>query len=378
MQVMVSGCFDMLHSGHVAFLEAAARLGELHVAIGSDRTIGRLKGKCPENGEQERLYLVRSLRCVTDAFVSQGSGVLDFEQEFVALRPDSLVVNEDGHHPQKEDLCGRHGVRYVIEKRVPATGLPDRSTTQLRATCRLPYRIDLAGGWLDQPFVSRYAPGPVVVASIEPDHDFDRRSGMATSTRDTAAGLWGSRLPAGNPTQLAKTLFACENPPGTEVISGSQDALGIVLPGINRLHYSGKYWPAEIGSIRDDETAVWLESIIYLKQTASRAAGFDVLAETHITSDRARRLSEAAEDCWGAIRRRDSAALGDAVRRSFEAQISMFPLMSNRNIEQMIADLPSDILGYKLTGAGGGGYLLCVSRQELEGWQRVKIRRSDF
>src|SRR5688572_30488854 len=48
-RVFVSGCFDMLHSGHVAFLQTAASYGDLYVALGSDATVYGLKGRLPVN-----------------------------------------------------------------------------------------------------------------------------------------------------------------------------------------------------------------------------------------------------------------------------------------------------------------------------------------
>ena len=77
-KIFVSGCFDLMHSGHVAFLEEAARFGDLYVALGSDRTIFELKGRTPVNSEEERLYMIKSLACVKNAFVSSGSGIMDF------------------------------------------------------------------------------------------------------------------------------------------------------------------------------------------------------------------------------------------------------------------------------------------------------------
>ena len=96
-KVFVSGCFDMLHSGHVAFLEEAARLGDLYVGIGSDRTIMELKNRAPVNPEAERLYMLKALRCVKEAWVSSGSGIMDFQQEVLALKPDYFFVNTDGY-----------------------------------------------------------------------------------------------------------------------------------------------------------------------------------------------------------------------------------------------------------------------------------------
>ena len=77
-KVFVSGCFDLLHSGHVEFFREAAKYGDLYVALGSDKTVFELKGRLPVNSEQERLFMVKSLSFVKDAFISRGSGILDF------------------------------------------------------------------------------------------------------------------------------------------------------------------------------------------------------------------------------------------------------------------------------------------------------------
>ena len=95
-------------------------------------------------------------------------------------------------------------------------------------------------------------PGPVLTISLEPTIEFNERSGMATSTRRKAIDLWGPRLPAGDPEKLAKILFCYDNPPGTREISGSQDTIGIVFPGLNNAYYTGEYWPAQIDSVQDE------------------------------------------------------------------------------------------------------------------------------
>src|SRR5579859_4916513 len=154
-KVFVSGCFDMLHSGHIAFLQEAASYGDLYVALGSDATVYGLKGRLPVNNEHERLYMMQSIGCVKSAFISSGSGILDFVNELRAIKPAIFVVNADGNTPQKEALCREEGIKYIVLRRQPYTGLPPRSTTALRQLDQMPYRIDLAGGWLDQPFVSQ-------------------------------------------------------------------------------------------------------------------------------------------------------------------------------------------------------------------------------
>src|SRR5215208_4585075 len=80
-KVLVSGCFDLLHSGHVEFFQEAAKYGDLFVALGSDKTVFDLKGRPTINSEQERLFMIKSVSCVKDAVISRGSGILDFEAE---------------------------------------------------------------------------------------------------------------------------------------------------------------------------------------------------------------------------------------------------------------------------------------------------------
>ena len=374
-KVFVSGCYDMLHSGHVAFFEEAAQLGDLYVGIGSDATINRLKGRRTINTEQERLYMVGALKAVKQAFVNRGSGLLDFEEDLRELNPDIFFVNEDGHTPAKEELCSRLGIKYIVSRRIPHGNLPVRSTTALRNECNIPYRIDLAGGWLDQPYVSKHRPGAVLTISIEPDYEFNDRSGMSTSTRNKAIELWQTDIPAGDREKLARTLFCFENPPGTEVISGSQDALGIVMPGLNRYDYNGSFWPQAIESVYDPDILDWLEQHLYLISLTPRVQGYNVLSKTFINEQNVEALSSAADLCWQAIKAKDLAQFGQTVRRSFEAQTAMFPNMVDAEIMKDIHSYRNKALGWKLSGAGGGGYIILVSDKPVANAFKIRIRR---
>ena len=137
-QVFVSGVFDLLHSGHIAFLKEAATYGDLYVALGSDRTVYGLRGRPPINNEEERLFMVRAISYVKRAFISQGTGVLDFRQELRDLHPDLFIVTEDANLPAKRRLCNELGIEYLVLKREPYASLPRRSTTDLRGVDRLP------------------------------------------------------------------------------------------------------------------------------------------------------------------------------------------------------------------------------------------------
>lgn len=375
-KVFVTGCFDMLHSGHVAFLTEAATCGDVYLGIGSDETVHSLKGRYPVNNQDERRFMLEALRCVTRCTVNSGSGILDFVDNPDALDADILFVNEDGSSPEKEDFCRKHRLKYVVSKRVPHGNLPVRTTTGLRTECNVPFRIDLAGGWLDQPFVSKHYAGSVLTISIEPTIEFNDRSGMASSTRRKAIELWHTEIPSGDKEKLAKTLFSYDNPPGTEVISGSQDALGIVLPGLNKLDYRGEYWPCTIHSIVEESILRFLEAHLFLVTLGPRTSAFSVLEGTKIDSAGAKRLAEAADDCWKAIISKNLAAFGVAFTRSFDAQAAMFPNMVDEGIRNIVERYRSRAQGWKLSGAGGGGYLILVSDKEIENTIRIKVRRS--
>jgi galactokinase/mevalonate kinase-like predicted kinase len=71
----------------------------------------------------------------------------------------------------------------------------------------------------------------------------------------------------------------------------------------------------------------------------------------------------------------DLPEFGSQLRASYEAQVAMFPQMSNPAIRKMIRSHAKISLGWKLSGAGGGGYLVLVSQEPVPGAIQLKIRR---
>lgn len=132
-RVVVTGCYDWLHSGHVRFFEEVSSYGELYVIVGHDVNIRLLKGEGhPLLPQEERRYMVGSIKFVKDALISSGDGWLDADPEIRKLKPDVYAVNEDGDVGGKRDYCAALGIEYLVLRRTPAPGLPKRTSTDLR------------------------------------------------------------------------------------------------------------------------------------------------------------------------------------------------------------------------------------------------------
>jgi cytidyltransferase-like protein len=132
-KVIVTGCYDFFHSGHVRFFEEVAGLGDLFVVVGNDENVRQLKGAGhPLLTGAERRFTVGSIRYVRQALISTGMGWMDAEPEIARIKPDIYAVNEDGDKPEKRDFCQERGIEYVVLKRIPKAGLARRSSSDLR------------------------------------------------------------------------------------------------------------------------------------------------------------------------------------------------------------------------------------------------------
>jgi glycerol-3-phosphate cytidylyltransferase-like family protein len=342
--------------------------------VGRDENLFKLKGKRPVFSEQERLYIVRSIRYVDDAFLASGDGMLDFEPDLRKIKPDIFLVNSDGHTVEKERLCKELGIDYVVLERIPEPGLPARSSSATKRDMRFPYRLCLAGGWIDQPWVSKICPGSVVVAQIWPTLDFDNRSGLATSSREVGIKLWGNRYPEGDPVENARLLFGAENPPGKDYISGSQDHLGLLLPGINRLWYEGRYWPEKIDSRTDKDTCEWLSEILWMVKLNPRPAGYNPLKEMHLEKNYVKELGDAGTLCWEGAIKKDIRTFGRGMTETYLAWRKILPLTVPDDILKEMETKYFPHFPGAITSGSGGGYVIVASEKEIEGAIKIRIR----
>ena len=392
-KVFVSGCYDLLHSGHVEFFKQASQFGDLYVGIGSDATYQEYKHRKPMFPQEERLFMVQNIKSVKEAYINEGSGVIDFLPTLDIVKPDIFVVNAEGGSDTKRQLCEERGIQYIELQRTPAEGLQARSSSSLKAALStqqeettqnselktqnsgIPTRLDLAGTWIDQPYVSMHHPGWAITISLEPTFEVRDRCGLSTSTRKMIQKIWPMKLPKMDPEMLARLVFCFENNPEREDghISGAQDSIGICVPGLCRHYYDNNFWPKKIESTNDEMTLRFLEEHLVMVPMEPRKPGCSVTERKDITPAKVKDLTDAADACWDAIMARNLNVFAAAYKASFEAQVSMFPDMvaptyighpelDNTYIAEAIAHYSAmdDVLAWKMPGAGGGGYLALV------------------
>ena len=255
-----------------------------------------------------------------------------------------------------------------------------------RALGTIPNRLQLAGGWIDQPFVSRHnpkPPGSMVVVQIEPTFRPMDRSGIASGTRAIAAKLWKNRVPNRPPAELVRELYEAENN-GKAEPSGSQDMIGLIYPGINRLDYDvaveGGVFPAHIESLNTPSTACWLQKVLHLIPVEPRPLGYTPLGQQNLSPRWVAQLGQSGRDCFTAIRRRDLEALGASLNLTMKCWKNLLPQTVRHPL--ITVDLMGLLGAYQKAYPGamysgcGGGYLIAVSKEPVPGAFHIQVRIS--
>jgi hypothetical protein len=264
----------------------------------------------------------------------------------------------------------------------PTTGTPPGLRGVIGA---LPYRLQMAGGWIDQPFLSSLNPDPpgsMVVVSLLPTVRYMDRAGMATGTRAAARALWGDAFPADRtPASLVRELYAAENADLVEP-SGSQDMCGLIYPGISRLDYDasvdGGWFPAHLESTTDPEVVAWLERVIHLVPIGQRPPGYEPLGVRRLDPAWIARLSASGRACYDAIVAMDLPGLGESLNectRAWDAllpQVYVHPTITI-DLRGLVAAYATEHAGAMLSGCGGG-YVVVASETAPAGSAGVRVR----
>jgi len=248
----------------------------------------------------------------------------------------------------------------------------------------LQYRIALAGGWIDQPFVSEHnptPPGSMVVVAVEPQFRWMDRSGICGSTRRIALELWNGALPDRDLDDLVRELYAAENE-GLAEPSGSQDMIGLIYPGVCRLDYNfdvdGGYFPEHIESNNDPAVASWLGEVLHVLPVAPRPEGYNPLETKNLDPEWIARLGRCGQDCYDAIVARDIDALGASMNECMRCWEAILPGTVRHptlkvDLLSLLEFYQSKYPGAMYSGCGGG-YLYIASENPVPGAFHVKVR----
>ncbi len=249
----------------------------------------------------------------------------------------------------------------------------------------IPNRLQLAGGWIDQPFVSRrnpQPPGSMVVAQIEPVFRPMDRSGIASGTRAIAMKLWGGKVPRNRPlAELTRELYEAENQ-GKAEPSGSQDMIGLIYPGVSRLDYDfnheGGIFPARVESCNEPCVARWLGKVLHLIAVGPRPTGYNPIAQQNLEREWVARVAQSGRDCFNAIVKMDASALGASLNLTMKCWETLLPLTVRDPLIKV--DLPTLLQAYQRQYHGamysgcGGGYLIVVSNERVPGAFKISLR----
>ena len=329
-RVFVSGCYDILHAGHVQFFREARALGDhLTVCFASNEVLWHHKQRRSSLPDEHKRALIAAMAVVDEVVVGEGMDEgIDFKEHFLRLRPDILAVTEDDKYaPLKRALCAEVGAKYVVMAKTPPQ-FPPISTTQIvkfiRAPEVAPLRVDFGGGWLDVPrlaragaFIVNCAISPTVSLRVWP---YERNAGLGGS------GAWallngkdgiGSELDLGvgwqDPAVIAETGL-CVWRSGPRPVLDVKTS-GECLRGRMALHWTGTEHdtPAMVGGARD----------------------YDAIARAGATAR-------------AAVWQNSFAGLAEAVRQSYAVQRA-------EGMTELRADWPG-ALAWKYCGGGFGGY----------------------
>jgi hypothetical protein len=258
-----------------------------------------------------------------------------------------------------------------------------RPTPVAKLLGSIPNRLQLAGGWIDQPFVSQHnprPPGSMVVVQIAPDFRPMDRSGLASGTRAVAMKIWKGRLPARPPAALARELYETENK-GKAEPSGSQDMIGLVYPGINRLDYDfkvdGGVFPLHIESNNSPKVARWLNSVLHLIPVEPRPDGYSPLGVKNLKPKWVESLGRSGRDCFDAIVKMDAKRLGESFNLNMKCWEKLMPHIVRHpllrvELMPLLKAYQQQYPGAMYSGCGGG-YLIVVSNEPVPGAFKINV-----
>jgi len=333
-KVFVSGCFDIVHGGHIEFLRQAKALGDyLIVSFAGDGSLFIHKKKKSSLPVEHKKSILESLKMVDEVMVSSDEiEGLDFKANFIKARPDILAVTEDDRFSEeKMALCRETGAKYVVLPK--ALGYEKISTSDIirsiKAPDEVPIRVDFAGAWLDVPELSKTS-GYIVNCTVTPG---------------VSLGNWQYRIGSGIGGSAAYSILQGKNGVRAEMEengAGWQDPACILETGIC-VWRSGSFpvldFKCNPGWLTGKMALLWTGKTHITSQVKVLNRDYDIIVEA---SQMAREAVK-PDAC-------DLGLLGRAIEKYYEVQL-----------DEGMEELPCfNELARKYLGSGWGGYALYV------------------
>ncbi len=133
-RVLVGGTFDILHSGHIYYLNEASKLGLVYAVVARDSTVRKIKGREPINDELSRLEVLSSLKYVYRAMLGSEEDIL---KSVEVVRPDVILLGPD--QPINEGLLINHALKLGINTEV--LRLPNKYKADIASTSKIINRV---------------------------------------------------------------------------------------------------------------------------------------------------------------------------------------------------------------------------------------------
>ena len=329
--VFVSGCYDVLHAGHLQFFKEAKALGtHLTVNFASANVLLSHKQRASSLPDEHKQALLEAMEIIDEVCIGDDPDLgLNFKSNFLRTKPDILAVTEDDQYADiKRELCESIGASYVVLPKTEPTFEPISTTSiikQIRAPLKVPVRVDFAGGWLDVP---KYALGGayIVNCTITPfvsksDWPYEKKSGLGGSA--------------------AWAILNGENGVQSELDLGVgwQDAAAINETGLCSWRSGSK---PELHVKTNNDFLRGHMAIFYTGHDHDTPGNVDNQRNyTHI--------QEAGDVACRGVQERSIELLAKSINLSYKLQLEekMKPLPPSRNA-----------LAYKYSGGGNGGYAL--------------------
>ena len=144
MKVTVAGTFDIIHPGHIYFLEEASKYGDLHVIVARNENVRKIKGKKPIFSEKERKLVIENMKLVKKAYLGD---LNDFFKVIEFINPDIIFLGPDQNKAWVETETQKRGLHAKIIQLDLRKNYSSSGTLEILRRVYMEMNKEGKGGW---------------------------------------------------------------------------------------------------------------------------------------------------------------------------------------------------------------------------------------